>query len=447
MKHLKFLSMMLMAVVAVFAFTACGDDDGGKDGNGGNGSQVTPEQLIGTWYGVDENSSTKINIFVMAFTSVGSGNYTEYKAKADENWNPRQPQSASMTWTLTNGTLSANVNGETRKGDILSLNGNTIKVRRYLDNGRTDEIEMTRVSSTNEIEQIFQRMVAEKTGGQGGDINSGDLVGSWAAVAFTPEGKSRIVLDRKNEEHWQYCQRWELTKDEITQYAINYKGDEGYRGREEKTLVGKYRIEGNAFIIYNFYEGYHNVIDYENGGGTMSAGPMQATITLTESGFNITVARYGTYELQKEEDVIDPMYAILGTWGTKAIVGSATDPKTGNVIERWDNYPTINDAKNGKESLKYMEFTFGDKSAFTLQQFDEEKREFTQITKGTWQMNGDILTVDFGNGGSKTVELVSLTENQLVIHMNYIDDEFRVKETGEKITVVYDETIYFSRVN
>ena len=72
---------MLMAVVAVFAFTACGDDDSGKDGNGGNGSQVTPEQLIGTWYGVDENSSKKINIFVMAFASGGSGNLQSTKPR------------------------------------------------------------------------------------------------------------------------------------------------------------------------------------------------------------------------------------------------------------------------------------------------------------------------------------------------------------------------------
>ena len=442
MKHFKFLSMMLMAVVAVFAFTACGDDDGGDKGNG---NQVTPEQLLGTWYGVDENSSTKINIFVMDFTSVGSGNYTEYKAKADENWNPRQPQSASMTWTLSNGTLNADVNGVTRKGDILSLNGNTIKVRRYLDNGHTDEIVMTRVNSANEVVQIFQQMVAEKTGGQGGDINSSDLVGSWDAVAFTPEGKSRIVLDRKNEDHWPYCLRWVLTKDEITQYAINYNGSEGYRGREEKTLVGKYRIAGNAFIIYNFYEGYHNVKDYENGGGTMSTQPIQATITLTNSGFNITVAGYGTYELQKEEYGVEPEYTIFGTFGTTRIVGSVTDTKTGNVIESWDNTPTINDAKNGKESLKYMEFTFGENKAFKLQQFDEEKRTFTEIMEGTWQMNGNILTVDFGKG-SRTVELVSLTENQLVIHTNE-SVEYKVEETGEKISVVYDEKIYFSRVN
>jgi hypothetical protein len=66
--------------------------------------------------------------------------------------------------------------------------------------------------------------------------------------------------------------------------------------------------------------------------------------------------------------------------------------------------------------------------------------------EGTWKQEGNTLSVDFGGGNGKTVELVSLTQNQLVIHMNYIDDEFIVKETGKKTTVIYDETIYFSRV-
>ena len=88
-------------------------------------------------------------------------------------------------------------------------------------------------------------------------VNPSDVIGSWTAFAFTPEGKNRIVLDRSNESHWEYCLRFVLTANEITQYAINYKGSEGYRGREEKTLIGKYRIEGNTFIIYDFYEGYN----------------------------------------------------------------------------------------------------------------------------------------------------------------------------------------------
>jgi hypothetical protein len=136
----------------------------------------------------------------------------------------------------------------------------------------------------------------------------------------------------------------------------------------------------------------------------------------------------------------------LGTWGTKEIKGSAADPDTKQVIENWDNFPSINDADTGKESLKYMEFTFGENSAFKLQQFDDQMRTFTAIMEGTWKQEGNTLSVDFGNGNGRTVELVSLTADKLVIHMNYIDYEFRVKETGEKRTVIYDETIYFSRV-
>ena len=213
-----------------------------------------------------------------------------------------------MTWTLTNGTVNANVNGVTRKGDILSINGNKITVRRYLDEGRTDEIVMTRVNSDNEYLQIFYQMIAEKTGGKTGEAS------------------------------------------------------------------------------------------------------------------------------------------ILGTWGTKEIKGSASDPDTKQVIENWDNFPSINDADTGKESLKYMEFTFGENSYFKLQQFDDQIRTFTAIMEGTWKQEGNTLSVDFGNGNGKSVELVSLTADQLVIHMNYIDYEFRVKETDKKTTVIYDETIYFSRV-
>ena len=305
MKHLKLLSLLLMATFGVLAFTACGDDDSGDKGNGNN---ITSAQLIGTWYGVDENSSKKINIFVMDFTTNGKGHYAEYEAKAEENWNPREPQYADMTWTLINGTLNANVGGTTRKGDILSINGNKITVRRYLDEGRTDEVVMTRVNSANELMQIFRQMIAEKTGGETGEAS------------------------------------------------------------------------------------------------------------------------------------------ILGTWGTKEIKGSASDPDTKQVIESWDNYPSINDADTDKESLKYMEFTFGENSAFKLQQFDEGKRTFTEIVEGTWRLNDKTVTVDFSFGGSRSVELVSLTADQLVIHMNYIDKEFKVHATGEKITVIYDETIYFSRV-
>ena len=248
---------------------------------------------------------------------------------------------------------------------------------------------------------------------------------------------------------WKYYKRYEISADgKIEEWSINYNGDEEIRGREEKTLIGKYRIEGNIFSIHDYYEGYKNVSAYEkNGGGTMQVGPMQATISLSKSIFYITVAGKGTYELQKDDtEAGATRISIQGTWGTTRIVGSATDPESRQVIESWDNYPSINDANTDKESLKYMEFTFGKNGVFKLQQFNEEKRTFTEIIEGTWLQNGYRLTVDFGYGFERMVEIVSLTADQLVISMNYIDDEFKVKKTGEKTTVIYDETLYFSRV-
>lgn len=444
---------MLMAIVAMFAFTACGDDE---NPGTNNGNKITSDQLIGTWYGVDENSSKKINLFVMDFTTNGKGHYAEYKAKAEENWVSRDPQSADMTWTLTNGTLVADVNGTPRKGDILSLNGNKITVRRYLEEGRTDEIVMTRVNSANEVMQIFQQMIAEKKGGQqGDDINPSDVIGSWTAVAFTPEGQSRIVLDRSKEEHWPYCQRYEITANEITQYAINYRGSEGYRGREEKTLIGKYRIEGNTFIIYDYYEGYHNVKDHEeNGGGTMSTEPIQATINLSNSVFYIIINGYGTYELQKGGNVIDDDSnyiekdaTLVGKWGVTRITGAAYDFNSGTLVENWDNHPSKDDVNTGKESLKYVEFTFNDDKTFIRQAFSEEKREFTEIMQGTWEANFSKYEGKATIGEMQIPFVIqTLTEQKFVMKIEMVEEDFRPHGSDKTLKVNYKETLEFVRL-
>lgn len=474
MKHFKFLSLMLMAIVAMFAFTACGDDDdkdnkGGQQGGGGDTS-ITADKLIGTWYGVDENSSKKISVFVMDFTANGQGHYAELKAKADENWEPREPEWANMTWTLSNGTLNATVSvpnkGDiTRKGDIISLNGNKMTVRRYLDDGYTDEIVMTRVNSADEFALIFAQMILEKTGGgQGEETNTSELAGNWTAVAFTPEGGSRFEINRKNENHWQWCLRFVLTDNEITQYAINYQGSEGYRGREEKTLIGKYRVEGNTFIIYDYYEGYHNVKDQEeSGSGIMSTEPLQTTFSLSNSIFTLTIAGYGVYELQKTDGgeqggeeqgggqgEEQGEASLLGTWKTIRIAGNATEISTGEVLESWNNYPTLEDAQDpNKESLKYMEYTFNKDGSLKVQSFDESSRQFNIIMEGTWIQNGDIVIVtlmlDEKNSFSKTFDIVELTADKLTLHETHIDDEFKVHGRDGRYQVVYDENVYCTR--
>ena len=163
--------MCLMALAATFTFTACGDDDDDNPSGGGQeGSTITENQILGTWYGIDENTSERINIFIMTFTNNGNGTYSEYKAKAKNNWQIEK-QSADMKWTLQNGTLNATVTVEgkamTRKGDLLKLNGNTLTVRRYLDEGETDIVTLTRASGAQEVATIITNMANEKKQGGG----------------------------------------------------------------------------------------------------------------------------------------------------------------------------------------------------------------------------------------------------------------------------------------
>ena len=171
MKKIMYMCMMLLA--ATLTFTACGSDDDDDNGGGQGGSSITANQILGTWYGVDENSSERVNIFAVTLNSNGQGVYSEYKAKAKNNWTTER-QSTNMTWTLSNGTLSMTANGSTLKGDLLSLKGNSLQVKRYLGDGKTDVITLTRVSGgEQEIISALDKLVAEKNGGggQGGDVN------------------------------------------------------------------------------------------------------------------------------------------------------------------------------------------------------------------------------------------------------------------------------------
>ena len=95
MKHLKFLSLLLIATVSMFAFTACGDDDEkGSTSNGGNsGNSDQPTQVekmvVGTWetYAVIPEggkevsvNSTDPNVYAYwsRFVFDGAGNFNGY---------------------------------------------------------------------------------------------------------------------------------------------------------------------------------------------------------------------------------------------------------------------------------------------------------------------------------------------------------------------------------
>ena len=192
----KFMYMCMMLLAATLTFTACGSDDDDDNGGGQGGSSITANQILGTWYGVDENSSERVNIFVVTLNQNGQGVYSEYKAKAKNNW-ATERQSTNMTWTLLNGTLSMTANGETLKGDLLSLNGNSLRVKRYLGDGKTDVITLTRVSGgEQEIISALDKLVAEKNGGggQGGnEVNQDNYYKYQESVDVTDAGTITVI--------------------------------------------------------------------------------------------------------------------------------------------------------------------------------------------------------------------------------------------------------------
>ena len=196
----KFMYMCMMLLAATLTFTACGSDDDDDNGGGQGGASITENQILGTWYGIDENTSERINIFVMTFTANHQGTYSEYKAKAKNNWQI-ETKSANMTWTLQNGTLNATVTMDgqsvTRKGDLLELKGNTIKVRRYLGEGETDVVTLTRASGAQEVATIITTMANAKQGGggqgQGGNENNQDNYFSYSETANV-QGAGEITV-------------------------------------------------------------------------------------------------------------------------------------------------------------------------------------------------------------------------------------------------------------
>ena len=200
----KFMYMCMMLLAATLTFTACGSDDDDDNGGGGGqgGSTITADQILGTWYGIDENTADRINIFVMTLKANGIGTYSEYKAKAKNNWEPQQ-ESSNMKWALNNNTVTftVTVDGKavSRKGELLKLDGNTLKVKRYLDDGDTDVMTLTRVSGESEVATILNNMANEKKqGGQGGggnEVNEDNLY-TYTATATVPDYGDIIVTGK-----------------------------------------------------------------------------------------------------------------------------------------------------------------------------------------------------------------------------------------------------------
>ena len=164
-------------IFGAMAFVSCGDDDDDNKSNGGNGGGnggevsvvITPQELIGTWYGVNESSQDAISTFVMHFMDSGAGHYVEYSASAAHNWEMEEGHYMDMSWTLVNNVLKAKLTkGEKYEwimGEVIKkYSDNKVRVKRFSDENGTvyDEVDLNRVGSAQEFEAIINRMIEEK---------------------------------------------------------------------------------------------------------------------------------------------------------------------------------------------------------------------------------------------------------------------------------------------
>ena len=187
-KYFYLMSLMVGLLFCSSGFMACGDDDDDKGGStpsgggGGTPTTVDADKLIGLWYGVDENSDSKVNVFCINFMANSVGVYSEFKAKAKNNWVP-ETEVAQMTWQLDNNTVKFVVTipekgTQERKADILNLTDNEVTIKRYLEEG-TDEMTLKRAQNEQEVAMVLAKLIEDKIVPNSDEVTVDDLVGMW----------------------------------------------------------------------------------------------------------------------------------------------------------------------------------------------------------------------------------------------------------------------------
>ncbi|MBO4906961.1 MAG: hypothetical protein J5486_08025 [Bacteroidaceae bacterium] len=272
-KYLQLLSMMLCMMAGTMFFVACGDDD---DDDTNPTSSITEQDLYGGWYGIDENSSEKVNLFWIYLEPEGRGMYGEIKAKAKNNWRV-EDASVDITWTLQSGTLTMLYNSQPRVGDVVKKNSDgSLQVKRHLNDGKTDVITIYPLQDQQALYQIVEQMVQEKTGngGQTATIAEQDLYGGWYGIDenssekinifwiyLEPEGRGMYgEVKAKAKHNWELEDasvdiNWVLTSGVLT---MSFESEEGTMYRVGEVLSKN--SDGSLQVKRHLDEGETDVI-------------------------------------------------------------------------------------------------------------------------------------------------------------------------------------------
>lgn len=157
-------TLVLGMVLGSMALVACSnDEDNGTIAWQGTPS-VTTNQIEGMWYSVD-NSDETLSVDAVYIESNGNCIFGEYVAQAKNNW-AKETYLHNTMWTLDRGNVIIAINSyEGRKviqADVLDLAGNTMRVKRYWDNGQTDVVNFVAISSIAAAEHVFSTLLEAK---------------------------------------------------------------------------------------------------------------------------------------------------------------------------------------------------------------------------------------------------------------------------------------------
>jgi hypothetical protein len=64
---------------------------------------------------------------------------------------------------------------------------------------------------------------------------------------------------------------------------------------------------------------------------------------------------------------------------------------------------------------------------------------------GTWEVDGDVLTLDKGTADEANADIITLTSNQLVFQIDQTDDSTDINEDGVNDTMVMRITLNCSK--
>ncbi|MBR0047642.1 MAG: hypothetical protein IJP75_12345 [Bacteroidaceae bacterium] len=267
-KTMKWLSALALMMMCAFPFSACSSDDDGDNnpGESGNADSLTlQEMLVGNaWYIVYE-SSDLIEVELYLFNSNGKADVAELKRRSSDGFTTTQGERFTVNYSIAGNRLTIiESDGDTRVAQLDITNGTSTTMRPVKSNGTLGDAETIYLLAKGKtaeqlvaeglVEQLMDRLTAERHG-SGSTVTDGrSLVGKWNIVHWQRLRDGEWVDEEQNKpydmivftedgkmEYWEYDgQEPEDYGDRERVFGSNYYHEDG---------TGTWKKEGSKYTF------------------------------------------------------------------------------------------------------------------------------------------------------------------------------------------------------